>query len=106
MSFGGQSSIDIPRLKLFSANFGLSPEEYEDIMIKGLVRVNEINKKERNIPIVFQEHMVSESIEGFGSHASFRDKLIQHGIPTFRNEIALMKAIKKMRYYRQYLKKE
>ncbi|MFX0102248.1 MAG: CoA-binding protein [Candidatus Hodarchaeota archaeon] len=93
------------RLKNFAANFNLTPEEYEDFMIQGIFNIEQINKKGRNIPILFQEHMVSESIEGFQSHVSFREKLIPYGIPAFMNEIALMKAIKKMQEYRQYLEK-
>lgn len=94
------------RLKLFAANFGLTPEQYEEAMIKGIIKIDGINKKGRNIPILFQEHMVSETIEGFESHISFRDKLILHGIPSFMNEVSLMKALRKMHEYYHYLKKK
>nr|MDO8115435.1 CoA-binding protein [Candidatus Sigynarchaeota archaeon] len=94
------------RFPSFSVNFFMTPDQYEKATIENLVVTHTKNKEHgRNIPLYLNDPFLAESMDGFSSRVSFRDKLAEKGIPVFGRVDVLMRAIKKARDYAGFLEK-
>ena len=91
------------RFSKFSANFNMTPEEYERVYVESLKELHDRNATGRNIPLLLNDPYLSEDLESFTWRASFRDKLAKVGIPVFGRIDVLMRALLKMREYRRFL---
>lgn len=90
------------RFPMFSVNFLMSTQQYERETIKTLVKLHEKVKATRNIPLFLNDPLISESMEGFECRVSFRDKLIEKGIPLFARIDVIAEVIKQMHAYGQH----
>ncbi|MHA1679981.1 MAG: CoA-binding protein [Promethearchaeota archaeon] len=93
------------RFPMFSVNFLITTEKYEDETVKHLVKAHGHNQKRRNIPFYVNDPFITEALDGFKCRVSFRERMSKEGIPVFSRIDSLMKAIKHAQKYSEFLQK-